>query len=80
MKKDSPARKSDEMRKSYARQDLGTLKRGMFFNKVTRSANVVILENSVAKIFPNSRAVNAALKSLLVEKHPKAKKSRRSAV
>jgi hypothetical protein len=38
--------------------------RGKYYERFRRSSNVVVLDPDVAKAFPNSEAVNAALRSL----------------
>ena len=38
--------------------------RGKYARRYTRGTNVVVLEPDVARAFPNSRAVNRALRSL----------------
>ena len=55
----------DEMRASYKRADFVKLERGKFFAEASRGTSVALLEPSVAKAFPTSKAVNDALKALL---------------
>jgi hypothetical protein len=55
----------DEMRAEYRRKDLGKGVRGKYFARVSKGTNVVLLNEKVAKAFPNSEAVNEALLSLL---------------
>ena len=60
------SRKSnDELRAEYKRSDFGTLVRGKYAAKVAASSNIVVLDPQVARAFPNDRAVNKALRSLL---------------
>lgn len=54
-----------EMRADYSRSDFSKLIRGKFHKQVIESSNVVILESTVAREFPNSVAVNKALKAIL---------------
>lgn len=54
----------DELRVEYKRSDFGKLERGKYYERVKSSSNVVILDDEVAAIFPNSAAVNKALHSL----------------
>ena len=35
--------------------------RGKYFDRVQKASNVVVIEPSLSKIFPNSKAVNEAL-------------------
>lgn len=62
MKKTKP---TDELRNEYSREDLGTGTRGKYYSKFKDASNVVILEPEVAAVFPNEKAVNDALKSLI---------------
>lgn len=55
----------DEMRAEYRREDLGKGVRGKYFARVSKGTNVVLLNEKVAKAFPNSEAVNEALLGLL---------------
>ena len=56
---------SDEMKVEYTRADLGPLVRGKYTQRYRESSNVVVIEPDVHKVFPNARAVNAALRGLL---------------
>ena len=62
MKKASSG-KEEGMRVEYKRADFGKMTRGMFHKKVLAGSNV--LDAEVAKVFPNSAAVNDALGQLL---------------
>ena len=62
MKKAKPARTSDGMRKEY---DLSGGVRGKYLSRFTNGADIVILAPDVAKSFPDSEAVNSALRVLL---------------
>ncbi len=55
----------DDMRPEYKRSDFETLVRGKYAQRVRESSNIVVLEPELAKAFPNSRAVNTALRKLL---------------
>lgn len=55
----------DELRPAYKRSDFGELVRGKYAARITASTNVVLLYPEVARAFPNDRAVNDALRSLL---------------
>ena len=56
---------TDELRPEYKRSDFGELVRGKYALRVSASTNVVLLDPQVARAFPNDRAVNDALRSLL---------------
>lgn len=55
----------DEMRVEYRREDLGPLVRGKYAARYSKSTNVVVIDPSLTRVFPNSEAVNEALRSLL---------------
>lgn len=63
MKKAKPP--SDEMRAEYQREDLGTLVRGRYAARYAKATNVVVIDPALTKAFPNSAAVNDALRGLL---------------
>ena len=56
--------------------------RGKYLARLGKGANVVILDRDVARAFPNSKAVNDALRVLLEasKRHGRVKSARRSAV
>jgi hypothetical protein len=55
----------DDIRPAYKRADLGKGVRGKYLGRVSRGTNLVLLDDKVAKAFPNSEAVNEALLGLL---------------
>ena len=59
--------KSDdvEMRAEYRREELGPLVRGKYAARYAKSTNVVVIDPSLTQVFPNSEAVNDALRSLM---------------
>ena len=64
MKKESAKRRGDELRPEY---DLARLKggvRGKYYQRATAGTNLVLLEPDVARAFPDSIAVNRALRML----------------
>ncbi len=61
--------KAEEMRSEYRREDMGKGVRGKYFKKFQESTNVVVLDKDVAEAFPNSQAVNEALRGLLQLAH-----------
>lgn len=69
---------SDELRPEYERSDFKTLVRGKYAARVTEATNVVVLEPQVARAFPNDKAVNTALRSLLRQKRESARPTTRS--
>ena len=60
-----PEKPQDEMRSEYRREDLGTLVRGKYAARYAKSTNVVVIDKALSKAFPNTEAVNGALRSLL---------------
>jgi hypothetical protein len=63
VKKTKPT--SDELRGEYKRSDFKKLERGKYADRVKCSSNVVVLDDEVSAVFPNSASVNEALHSLL---------------
>jgi hypothetical protein len=63
--KKGKSRISDELRREYKRSDFGELVRGKYARRVSKATNVIVLDSKVAKAFPNDRAVNETLRSLL---------------
>ncbi len=53
------------LRPEYKREDLGSIIRGKYANKISASSNVVVIDPSLSKVFPNEAAVNAALQGLV---------------
>ena len=62
MRKPTRHRGVSEMRKEY---DFRSGVRGKYAARVRNGSNIVVLEADVAAAFPNSRAVNRALRALL---------------
>jgi hypothetical protein len=54
----------DELRSEYKRSDFRELVRCKYVAALREKSNVVVLDPRVAKVFPNSESVNAALLSL----------------
>jgi hypothetical protein len=63
MKKESAAKRGDDMRKEY---DLSKLEgvRGKYYRQATAGTNLVLIEPDLANMFPDSGAVNRALRVL----------------
>ena len=55
----------NDMRTEYRREDLGPLVRGKYAAGYARATNIVVIDPVLAKAFPNSQAVNDALRGLL---------------
>ena len=56
---------NDWLRPEYKRSDLGPIVRGKYAHRIASKSNVVVIEPTVSKAFPNEASVNAALRSLL---------------
>lgn len=63
--KKARARSVSDLRPEYKRSDLGEFVRGKYAARLAAATNVVVLKPEVAKAFPNDRAVNEALLSLM---------------
>ncbi len=63
MKKDELV--DDVMRAEYRREDLGPIVRGKYAARYAKATNVVVIDDSLTQAFPNTEAVNNALRSLL---------------
>lgn len=64
MKKQPAAKQDDELRRQY---DLSQLKggvRGKYYRRATAGTNLVLIEPDLATLFPDSAAVNRALRLL----------------
>jgi hypothetical protein len=67
MSNDSEKTDNDEMRPEY---DFSKGEQGKYAARFAEGTNLVILQPDVAKAFPDSRAVNDALRSLLKSDKP----------
>lgn len=56
---------NDWARPDYKRSDLGKVVRGKYASRIRASTNVIVLDPQVAKVFPNDKAVNTALRGLI---------------
>lgn len=54
-----------EMRAEYRREHLGPLVRGKYAARYAKATNIVVIDPALSKVFPNSEAVNDALRKLL---------------
>ena len=75
-KKASKKRAPDEMRAEY---DLRGGVRGKYFAEYQKGTNLVLLAPDVAKSFPDSEAVNQALRKVLSEQRVVEKRTKRRA-
>lgn len=76
--KKARGRSSDGLRAEYKRSDFGEVVRGKYASRISASCNVVVLDPQVARVFPNERAVNDALRSLIHVAKASARPTRRS--
>lgn len=56
---------NDEMRAEYQREDLGPLVRGKYAARYAKATNIVVIDPALTKAFPNTEAVNEALRGVL---------------
>lgn len=68
----------DWLRSEYKRSDFGELVRGKYADRVRASTNVVVLDPQVARVFPNDKAVNDALRGLMELARSSARRTSRS--
>ena len=79
MKSKTPATEIDDMRPEYD-FDFSKGERGRYFKRLQKEgSNNIVLEPDVAKVFPNSAAVNDALRSLLTLLHSTTSLTQRTA-
>lgn len=69
---------SDDLRPEYKRSDFGEIIRGKYARRISKATNVIVLDPKVAKVFPNDKAVNDTLRSLLDLAKMSSRLSRRS--
>jgi len=62
MKKETKTRSESEMLQEY---DFGAGVRGKYADRFAAGSNLIFLEPDVAAVFPNSEAVNEALRTLI---------------
>jgi hypothetical protein len=55
-KPEKHAEKADDMRAEYRLEDLGTIERGKYAARYTQSSNVVVIDDALITVFPNSQA------------------------
>jgi len=64
MKKELAGKRGDDMRKEYDLSKLGGGVRGKYYRRATAGTNLVLIEPDLANMFPDSEAVNRALRVL----------------
>ena len=62
MKKESAANNKDELRREYDLKQLKAGVRGKYYCRAAGGTNLVLIEPDLAKMFPDSAAVNRALR------------------
>jgi hypothetical protein len=67
-----------ELRQEYHREDLGKGVRGKYFSRYSKGTNLVLLDDQVARAFPDSASVNVALRGLLALAKSTTRVSRRA--
>jgi hypothetical protein len=64
MKKESAAKRGNDMRKEYDLSKVPGGVRGKYYRRATAGTNLVLIEPDLATMFPDSKAVNRALRVL----------------
>jgi hypothetical protein len=64
MKREPVTQRSDDMRKEYDLSKLAGGVRGKYYRQATARTNLVLIEPDLANMFPDSEAVNRALRVL----------------
>jgi hypothetical protein len=64
MKKESTTKRADELRPGYDLSRLPGGIRGKYHRRATAGTNLVLIEPDLASLFPDSEAVNRALRVL----------------
>ncbi len=65
MKKEEPAKPFDEMRDEYDLSKMKGIVQGKYFQRASAGTNLVLIDPDLAKLFPDSEAVNNALRSVV---------------
>ncbi len=63
--KKQKSRKVDELRREYDLKSLSRATRGKYYRQAMAGTNLVLLEPEIARIFPDGKAVNSALRRLV---------------
>jgi hypothetical protein len=64
MKKESAAKRGDDMRKEYDLSKLEGGVRGKYYARATAGTNLALIDPDLVNMFPDSEAVNRALRVL----------------
>jgi hypothetical protein len=56
---------NDDLHPEYDLKELGPAVRGKYYSRYQESTNVVVIDSDLHKEFPNTKAVNDALRELL---------------
>jgi len=64
MRKAAMKRRSDDLRPEYDLRSLKATGRGKYYKRAMAGTNLILLEPDLARIFPDSNAVNRALRLL----------------
>ena len=56
---------SDELKPEYGLKNLGQGVRGKYYDEYKKGTNVVVIDPDLTDTFPNTQAVNDALRQLL---------------
>jgi hypothetical protein len=62
MKKESARKKDDSLRPEYDLSRLKNGKRGKYYRRAAEGTNLVLIDPDLANLFPDSEAVNGALR------------------
>lgn len=65
------------MKNEYKRSDFKKLERGKYYDRIMVRSNLVLIDDELTDVFPNSAAVNKALHSLVEIARKAAKPVRR---
>lgn len=57
-------KKSDELKPEYDLKRLGQGIRGKYYDEYQKGTNIVVIDPDLTEMFPNTRAVNDALRKL----------------
>ena len=67
----SSTRKDDDVAPEYELAKLGKAVRGKYFKKYRERSNLVLIDPDLTDAFPNSKAVNDALREVLARRKKK---------
>ena len=65
MKKDESIKPLDGMRDEYDLSKMKGVVQGKYFRRASAGTNLVLIEPELAKVFPDSEAVNSALRAVV---------------